>query len=98
MRDIVLYIVIAVVILVIASGIWAIPGTFVPDHVANDALTSAGFSQVDVTERATWLVGLRGCGNDDNVIFYATAVNPKGEKVDVYVCAGLLKGATIRFP
>jgi hypothetical protein len=71
-------------------------GGCVQQDVARRALENAGYTEVQITDHKWFAVSWRGCGNDA-ARFDATAKNPKGDYVDVYVCAGwLLKGSTIR--
>jgi len=71
-------------------------GVFASESQAVRALENAGYSDVKITDHHWVLVGLQGCGADA-AKFDATAINPTGRKVDVYVCVGWpLKGATIR--
>jgi prepilin-type N-terminal cleavage/methylation domain-containing protein len=74
-------------------------GLFVPERKAVAALQTQGFSDVLITHRAIWFVALRGGEKSDAVRFTATATNPAGKPVTVYVFSGwLFKGATIRTP
>ena len=72
-------------------------GAFVNQDVAVKALDTQGYSNVKITDRAWFAVGMRGCDEKDAARFTATATNPIGKKVQVYVCTGwIFKGATIR--
>ncbi|MDO8590685.1 MAG: hypothetical protein Q7R65_01765 [bacterium] len=85
-----------VFILTLATG-WT--GLLVPESKAVLALETQGFSGVKITDRAWFMVGMRGGDKSDCVRFTATATNPVGKKVQVYVFSGwLFKGATIRTP
>lgn len=68
----------------------------VPQERAVTALTDQGFTDVQITGKSWFLVGLKGCDSGDALVFYATATNPAGQKVDMMVCSGIIKGATIR--
>ena len=72
------------------TGIW------VPESRAVTALETQGFSDIRVTDKDIWFVGWKG-GHNDSVRFTASATNPIGKRVTVYVFAGWpFKGATIR--
>ena len=72
-------------------------GVLVDESKAVRALEAQGFSDIEITDKAWFIVGLRGCSEHDAVKFMATATNPVGKKVEVYVCSGwIFKGATIR--
>lgn len=72
-------------------------GLFVDESVAREALENQGFTKVTVTERIWFFPSLRGCGSGDAARFNATATNPIGKPVQVYVCSGwLFKGSTVR--
>ena len=81
-------------LLMILSGI---RGIFVDQKIAVDTLEKQGFSDVKITEKDWFMVGLRGCDGGDAAKFVAEATNPIGKKVEIYVCSGWpFKGATIR--
>ena len=42
---------------------------------------------MEVTDKAWFLVGFRGCGSDDAARFEVTATNPNDQEVDCIVCA-----------
>ena len=74
-------------------------GLFVSEDKAIKALETQGFSNVKIESRAWFLLYLRGGEKSDSVRFTATARNPIGKEVTVYVFSGwLFKGATIRTP
>ncbi|MBL8159267.1 hypothetical protein JNJ66_02315 [Candidatus Saccharibacteria bacterium] len=60
------------------------------------AAEAFGYTNITVTDRDTFFVGLRGCGNDDLVKFDVTGTGPGGEQRELVVCTGMLKGATVR--
>lgn len=62
---------------------------------AIDVLTAHGFSDARVLDHS-YLTQWNGCGGDDVVAYKCEAVNPAGKRVAVTVCAGWLKGGTIR--
>ena len=74
-------------------------GLLVPESKAVRALETQGFSEVKITDRSWFLIGVRGGDKSDCVRFTATAKNPAGKTVQVYVFSGWpFKGATIRTP
>ena len=86
------YIFAAIIFLALAGS-----GLLVHERIASNALAIQGFSDIQITNRAWFLVGLRGCDEKDSVRFDATATNPLGKRVSLYVCSGwIFKGATIR--
>lgn len=65
----------------------------------DDAVATAedmGFTNPEVTEVNRWLPGLQGCDEKDSIGFEMTATNAQGREVDLLVCKGLFKGATLR--
>jgi hypothetical protein len=73
-------------------------GHLVPRSEAVQAAQVQGFTHVRVTSAHYAFVDVRGCGSDDTTKFNVTAVNPAGQSVSFYVCAGWpFKGATIRY-
>lgn len=81
---------------IIIIGIILSTGYFIDEKVAVDALHKQGFTDINITDKSWLFVGFIGCGDDDSVKFIATAKNPRNETVEIYVCAGWFKGATIR--
>lgn len=86
------------IVLVIIAGIslFTCSGIFISEDEAVDTLHDHGFSDIEITDHQIFMVGLRGCSDSDSAKFIANATNPAGKKVTVIVCAGLLKGGTIR--
>ena len=75
----------------------SVRGCFARPQTAERALKIQGYRDVAITDHAWFAVGLRGCDMNDAARFTATALNPRGEKVELFVCTGWpLKGATIR--
>lgn len=73
-------------------------GMLVDEQVAVDTMEAQGFTNVEVTDKAWFAVGLRGCGSDDTAKFEVTAINSNGQEVECLVCADWpLKGSTIRY-
>ena len=72
-------------------------GSFVNEETAIRALETQGFSEIKVTDHAWFAIGFRGGDKNDAARFTATAKNPAGKQVTVYVFAGWpFKGATVR--
>lgn len=72
-------------------------GIFVSEDSAINSLETQGYSDVKITDSAWFMVGIRGCNQRDAARFTATATNPVGQEVEIYVCAGWpFKGGTIR--
>lgn len=77
----------------------AVDATYGSDR-AQDYVEQSGFTNVHHTDTDTTAMALRGCNSPEEVAagakyeFTATALN--GEEVKLFVCKGLLKGATIR--
>jgi hypothetical protein len=87
--------VVLLVVLLLLSGTC---GMMIDEKIIYEALETNGYSNIQIVDRQTYLVGCKG-GDNDDARFECTAVNPKGENVTVYVFAGwLFKGATIRQP
>ena len=90
------YTIVAIVVIVILA-FFVTAGRLVDESVAVEALQKQGFTDVHITKKDWFLVGFKGCGEDDDVKFTATANNPRNETVEVYVCSGwLFKGSTVR--
>lgn len=68
-------------------------------YSANDAkeyVKSNGYKDVKLEDIDTILVGARGCDQKDGASYEFSAEAPSGVEVDVLVCKGLLKSATLR--
>lgn len=63
---------------------------------AQEYVEDSGYTNVQLEDTDTILVGVRGCGEKDAVSYEFSAESPSGSDVDVLVCKGLLKGATLR--
>lgn len=89
---------IVIAILCILLSCFFPTGIFVPESKAIKALQTQGFNKIKIVDRDVWFVRFKG-GDRDAVRFTATATNPAGKEVTVYVFSGwLFKGATIRTP
>jgi len=74
-----------------------VAGRFANQQTAERALTTNGFTEVNLKDRSSVLAGLQGCDKTDLTVFTFEAVNSVGKRVTVQVCQGWpLKGATIR--
>lgn len=72
-------------------------GTFVDADVATRSLEKQGYENIQILEKDWFLVGVRGCGQQDAAKFVVRATNPAKKTVEVNVCVGWpFKGATIR--
>lgn len=71
-------------------------GSLTSQQKAERALTNLGFSNVRFDHRDVLFIEFKGCGQEDNALYYFTATNAVGKPVKVSVCEGVLKGATIR--
>jgi len=72
-------------------------GFLITEETAIKAFEVRGFSEVQIKDKDVFLLGLRGGEFTDAAIFEASAVNPVGKKVEVYICIGWpLKGAVLR--
>ena len=86
------------VLLLLIFLCWALRGFLVNESVAVNAMTSAGYSDVQVVEKYHFYPLAHGCDDSDAAGFKVSAVNPQGKRITAIVCSGLmLKGATIRF-
>tara|TARA_B100000508_G_C11435908_1_gene266012 strand:+ start:956 stop:1234 length:279 start_codon:yes stop_codon:yes gene_type:complete len=84
-------------LVVVAMAVGFGRGALVGDAKVYTALENLGFTEIQVTDKAWFLVGMRGCSERDAAMFTATAVNPVGKRVTTTVCVGWpFKGATVR--
>ena len=73
-------------------------GFFVEDTVILRTVKAQGFINYTVTDKAWFMVGWRGCDQNDAVKFEVTAFTKNKEKIDFIACAGWpFKGTTIRY-
>lgn len=92
------YSIILALFLVAALLYSAFFGSMVSDDEATNALSDAGFTNITITDRDPYFVDFKGCGQDDEMMFKATATNSAGKVVHVTVCTGFfLKNTTIRY-
>lgn len=86
--------IIVAIVLILAS---TLRGCFAKQESAVKALETQGYNHVQITDKDIVLVGVRGCSRSDAAKFEATALNPAGKPVEVFVCMGWpFKGATVR--
>jgi hypothetical protein len=87
-----------IVILVVVFVIGGLcRGILVEESVAVRALEIQGYTDIEIVDHAWCFVGLRGCDRNDAAKITATATNPVGRQIEVYVCCGWpFKGSTIR--
>ncbi len=85
-----------VLALLVFSGWYVARGIWVDENVAVRTMEAQGYKNIQVTERAWLGLGLRGCDSKDAVRFTVKATGSTGNNTEVYVCAGVLKGGTIR--
>ena len=82
---------IVVIVLTLFRGSW------VDTSEATRALETQGYSNVQIIQHKWFAVGVRGCESSDAARFDATATNPAGKQVRLFVCVGWpFKGATVR--
>ncbi|HET7673080.1 MAG TPA: hypothetical protein VFK11_01025 [Candidatus Saccharimonadales bacterium] len=63
---------------------------------AKEYVQDNGYTNVELEDTDTVFVGVRGCDQKDTLSYEFSAEAPSGNDVDVLVCKGLLKGATLR--
>lgn len=63
---------------------------------AKEYVEDNGYTNVELEDTDTVFVGVRGCAQQDTLSYEFHADSPAGNEVDVLVCKGLLKGATLR--
>lgn len=74
-------------------------GALVSDDVALNTFRNQGYTNIHITDKAFFMVGLRGCDGSDAARFTAMVTNAQGKEVPLYVCSGWpFKGGTIRNP
>lgn len=84
-----------VILLLLAT--WLTPGIWVSKNEAIRVLENQGYQKVTITDKDVTFITWSGCGNDDDAVFEASAVNARNQRVNVIVCAGWpFKGATVR--
>ena len=80
--------------ILIVSLLMAGCGALIGDESGKRLLEKQGFEDVRTVDKDVWFVW--SCGQDDLVLFTYEAKNVRGDTVEVQVCDGILKGATIR--
>jgi len=85
--------------LMVILGLTFARGALVSNNDVALRTLRAEFTNVEVTDRAWFLVGLRGCSTSDAVRYTATVTNAQGKNVELYVCSGaFFKAGTVRVP
>jgi len=89
-------ILIGLVVLVVLGFAFGGCGALTSQDKAINAAKDAGYIDIKVEHKSIFFVELLGCGKEDNARFTVSGINPRGERREFYVCAGVLKGGTIR--
>ena len=87
------FIVLAVVVSIVYM---AGAGALVSESKARNAAEDLGYTDVTVVDKAVFAVQWRGCSKSDNARFTVRGTSPRGDVRTIYVCAGVLKGGTVR--
>ncbi|HEY8992228.1 MAG TPA: hypothetical protein VIM37_00065 [Candidatus Microsaccharimonas sp.] len=87
-----------VIIGLIALIVGCIIPQLIPESVAYNTAEGLGFTNVKVISRAWLFIQYTGCDTNDSVKFTVEGTNTAGKQQTFYVCAGLFKGGTPRFP
>jgi hypothetical protein len=83
----------------------AIFGSFVPgmlvdsgygEEKAIEFAEDQGYSDVHLTDKDIFLPEWKGCGKSDVVGYDLEATSARGSQVELIVCKGIFKGATLR--
>jgi len=90
----VLYAIILPIVLIIGC---IIP-QLIPEGVAYNTAEGLGFTNVKVVSRDWIFIQFTGCDRTDSVKFTVVGTNSAGKQQTFYVCAGLFKAGTPRFP
>lgn len=86
---------ITIMIIITLSSLFR--GILVDDTAAIVAFQKQGFQDVQITDSSWALVGFRGCAKGDSKKVTAMVTNPRGERVQIFICLSWpFKGATIR--
>ena len=95
MKNLLYALIVILFVVLVIGGICR--GILVEESVAVRALEIQGYTDIEIVDHAWCFVGFRGCDRNDAARITATATNPVGRRVEVYVCSGwLFKGSTIR--
>lgn len=86
------------ILIAVILGVEQLIALSISDRGAMQAAQAMGFTEVRVTSRTTLFPNLQGCGESDMVKFNVTGRNSSGKQQSFFVCDGLFKGATVRFP
>lgn len=73
-----------------------IAGAMTSDHKAFGALEQVGYTNVELIDKEVYFIGFKGCGKSNSALFTMRGTDPIGKDRTVVVCAGVLKGGTLR--
>jgi|GEM_PF-1385155 len=90
-------IVYGILVLIIVAFAFITP-QLVSEETAYNTAEGLGFTEVEVVDRDWLFIQFNGCDSKDLVRFTVTGLNPSGNQQTFYVCAGLFKAGTPRFP
>lgn len=82
------------IVLLLGSALYQ--GFSFDDSIAIRAAEAHGFAYPVVVNKsyfATWQ-----CSKGDNVVYTVQAISPRNRSETILVCAGFMKGATVRIP
>lgn len=86
-----------VLVVFLSLGFAGCSGACVDDGEVKSAVEKQGYSNVVIKEKFIVTHSYRGCSDSDDAAYKMQADNPKGDRVDIIVCAGWpFKGVTIR--
>lgn len=71
-------------------------GAMTPESKAINAAEDVGYTDVTVVDKSIFFTQFLGCGKEDTARFTVRGVSPRDEVREVHVCAGVLKGGTVR--
>ena len=71
-------------------------GAFVNDQNTVRAVEKQGYTNVQIIKKNILFVDWCGCAKGDDAEYDMGATNALGNRVDLIVCAGVLKGVTVR--
>lgn len=83
-------------ILLVLGVVYGIVAANIPDSKAVHAAEAFGITDVKVESSSIIAVEFRGCSDSDEKMWTVSGTNSQGQKVHLLVCAGVLKGATVR--
>ena len=83
------------VVILLVFGLFGC-GAMTSESKAINAAEDAGYTDITVVDKAVLFIEWRGCSSEDQARFTVRGTNPAGKVREFYVCAGVLKGGTIR--